>query len=229
MGQGYVHTNLVVLRERDASDFLLYAQRNPKACPIVEITEPGVAEPRLSAPGADLRTDLGQYVICKSGVEVGQVAAMTSNWSPDSVAFLIGSSVSFDYLLEQQGISCSQVWVLDTTLPTVPAGQFRGSLVVTMRWMTAAQAILATGITSRFPLCHGAPVHIGDPAAIGANLAAPLFGPPVEHIPPEMTPVFWACGVTPRRAALTSRIDHMITHAAGYAFVTDLIVECYSV
>ena len=51
---GYVQCNLVILPEAEAYDFLLFCQRNPKACPLVEVTDCGVPEPRLSAPGAEL-------------------------------------------------------------------------------------------------------------------------------------------------------------------------------
>src|SRR3970282_2259085 len=74
-------------------------------------------------------------------------------------------------------------WVLNSRIPTVPAGRFRGDMVVTMRWLTPGQAIVATQVSSRFPYNHGAPIHIGDPAAIGADLAQPLFGGPVPALP----------------------------------------------
>ncbi len=112
--------------------------------------------------------------------------------------------------------------MLRTTKPTIPAGRFHGPLVVTMRWLTAEQAAIATKVTERFPFNHGAPIHIGDPAAIGADLDNPYFGPPVTAIPSTVVPVFWACGVTPQEAALAANIDVMITHAPGHGFVTDL-------
>ena len=56
-------------------------------------------------------------------------------------------------------------------------------MIVTMRWLTAQQAITATQVTSRFPFNHGAPIHLGDPAAIGADLEEPLFGGPVPPTP----------------------------------------------
>jgi len=93
---------------------------------------------------------------------------------------------------------------------------------VTMRWLTPGQAITATQVTARFPFNHGAPIHIGDPAAIGADLAHPLHGPPVKEIPREFVPVFWACGVTPQAAAEAAKIDLMIAHAPAHGFITDL-------
>lgn len=220
---GYVQCNLVVLPESEAYEFLLYCQRNPKACPLVEVTDSGVPEPRLSAPCAELRSDLPRYAVFRKGVREEDLTDIRALWRQDSVGFLIGSSLTFDDALERAGVPKSkEVWVLNTELPTVPAGRYTGSLVVTMRWMTPSQAIIATQLTSRYPFNHGAPVHVGDPAGIGADLASPLVGDPVEEIPSGVMPVFWACGVTPQQTALLAKPDLMITHAPGHGFVTDL-------
>ena len=219
---GWVQCNLVVLPKVDAYDFLVFCQRNPKACPVIEVTDPGNPEPRFSAPGADLRTDLARYAVYRKGVLTEEVEDIKPLWQEDSVAFLIGSSLTFDFALERAGVPMSQVRVLDTTIPTIPAGKFSGPLVVTVRLMTPAHAIIATQLTARFPFNHGAPIHIGDPGAIGVDLQRPLSGVPVTSVPPELVPVFWACGVTPQRVAMISKIDFMITHVSGYAFITDL-------
>jgi uncharacterized protein YcsI (UPF0317 family) len=44
-------------------------------------------------------------------------------------------------------------------------------------------------------------------------------------VPPGIVPVFWACGVMPREAALTARVDLMITHAPAHGFVTDRLAD----
>ena len=72
---------------------------------------------------------------------------------------------------------------------------------------------------------HGAPIHIGDPDAIGADLEHPIVGPPPQDIPHGFMPVFWACGVTPQRVALASKPELMITHAPAHSFVTDLLAD----
>ena len=220
---GYVQCNLVVLPMADAYDFLLYCQRNPKACPLIDVTDAGSPEPRLSAQGADLRTDLARYRVFRQGVNTEEVTDICAFWHDDSVGFLIGSSLTFDAALERAGVPKSkEVWVLNTTLATIPAGKFHGALTVTMRWMTAEQAIIATQLTSRFQSNHGAPIHLGDPAQIGADLNHPIYGEPVERIPAGMVPVFWACGVTPQQVALTTKPDLMLTHAPAHGFITDL-------
>jgi uncharacterized protein YcsI (UPF0317 family) len=219
----YVQCNLVILVRELAYDFLVYCQRNPKACPVIEVTDPGDPEPRRSAPGADLRSDLPRYRVYRHGVLDTERHDVRDLWHDDSVGFLIGSSLTFDQALVRAGVPRSEeVWVLNTRIETVPAGPFRGPLVVTMRWMTPAQAVIATQLTGRFPANHGAPVHIGDPDAIGADLSRPIYGRPVDRIPPGTMPVYWACGVTPQKSAESAKPDLMITHAPGHGFITDL-------
>lgn len=223
LAMGFVQCNLVVLREAYAYEFLLYCQRNQRACPVLEVTDPGIPEPARLAPGADLRTDLPRYAVYRDGRRVSDMTDVRSLWEDDFVAFLIGSGITFDQALEDAGVRTTKDrWVLRTTLPTERAGRFRGPLVVTMRWLEPAQVITATQVTARFPFNHGAPLHIGDPGAIGADLANPYFGPPVDAVPADVVPVFWACGVTPQEAAIQAGIDIMITHSPGHGFVTDL-------
>lgn len=223
LAPGYVQCNLAVVPGPLAFEFLLYCQRNARACPVLEVCDPGSPEPRQLAPGADLRTDLPRYAVYRNGERLADVSDISHLWKPDLVAFLIGSGITFDQALERAGVPTDRDrWVLRSKIPTVPAGRFRGAMAVTMRWLTPEQAIVATQVSSRFPFNHGAPIHIGDPAAIGADLEKPLYGPPVPHTPKNLVPVFWACGVTPQEAALAARIEFMIAHAPAHGFITDL-------
>ena len=220
---GFVQCNLVIIRQALAYEFLLYCQRNQKSCPVIEVTDVGSPVPKFSAPDADLRTDLPKYAIFRDGVAQRQVTDIVDLWEDDFVSFLIGSGISFDNALENAGVPTGRDrWVVRTTLPTISAGRFCGPLVATMRWLTPEQAIVATQVSARFPFNHGAPIHIGDPTAIGADLDDPLYGPPVSQIPDGKISVFWACGVTPQAAAENARIKLMITHAPAHGFITDL-------
>src|SRR3972149_5235676 len=94
-----------------------------------------------------------------------------------------------------------------------PAGAFNGPLVVTMRPIPAPLVPRAVQISGRFPAVHGAPVHVGDPAALGIrDLGKPEFGDAVTIRPGEV-PVFWACGVTPQAVAMQAKPPLMITRA----------------
>ena len=223
---GFVQCNLVLLPRQHAFDFLLYCQRNQRACPLLEVTDPGDPVPHRLAPAADLRTDVARYRVFRDGVAVEDRTEISALWRDDLVAFLIGSGITFDAALERAGVPTDRYrWVLRTALATEPAGPFRGPLIVTMRLLTPEQAIVATQVTARFPFNHGAPIHLGDPAPIGAALAAPLFGGPVPPGLAGLMPVFWACGVTPQAAAEAARLPLMITHAPAHSFITDMRAE----
>jgi len=227
LAPGFVQANLVVLPCDLAFDFLLFAQRNPKPCPLLEVVEAGQVEPRQMAPGADLRVDLPRYRIYRDGELVDEPIEISSAWRDDLVSFLLGCSFTFESALVEAGIpvrhieQCTNVPMFITSIPTVPAGVFHGPMVVSMRPLPPDRIIRAVQVTSRFPAVHGAPIHIGDPAAIGIrDIGRPDLGDPVEIRPGEV-PVFWACGVTPQAVAMASRPPLMITHAPGHMFVTD--------
>jgi uncharacterized protein YcsI (UPF0317 family) len=116
-----------------------------------------------------------------------------------------------------------------TGLACRPAGVFRGPMVVSMRPIPAPLVPRAITVTARYPMAHGAPVHVGDPARIGiADLGTPDWGDAPTMLAGE-EPVFWACGVTPQAVALEARPPFVITHAPGHMFVTDLPDHALSV
>jgi uncharacterized protein YcsI (UPF0317 family) len=231
LAEGYAQANLVVLPRADAFDFLLFCQRNPKPCPVLEVTDPGCPEPKITAPGADLRTDVPKYRVYRHGELVAEVTDLHNLWRDDLVAFLLGCSFTFEGALLRAGVpvrhieaGCN-VSMYRTNIPCRSAGKFHGPLVVTMRPIPAHLVARATQVTGRYPAVHGAPVWVGEPGALGiGDLQRPDWGDPVEIRPGEV-PVFWACGVTPQAVALASKPDFMITHAPGYMFVTDLLDE----
>ena len=222
----FVQTNLVVLPQADAFDFLRFCGRNPKPCPLIEATDPGDPEPKLTAAGADLRTDLPRYRVYRKGELVDEPTDVRGLWRDDFVAFLIGCSFSFEEALLSAGVPVrhveagTNVPMYRTSVPCTPAGEFSGPLVVSMRPIPSRLVPLAVTTTARVPQVHGAPVHVGDPGAIGiADLDRPDYGEPVEIRPSEL-PVFWACGVTPQAVALEAAPEVMITHSPGHMFVT---------
>ena len=224
---GYVQANLMVLPREAAFDFLLFCQRNPKPCPLIEVLDVGQTEPAC-APGADLRTDLPRYRVYQGGQLAGEVADASSLWREDLVSFVIGCSFSFEEALAAAGVPLRHVErgcnvpMYRTSRACAQAGRFAGPLVVSMRPIPAEKVALAVQVTSRFEKVHGAPVHVGAPEALGiGDLGKPDYGDPVDVRPGEL-PVFWACGVTPQAVALASRLPFCITHAPGHMFVSDL-------
>jgi uncharacterized protein YcsI (UPF0317 family) len=231
MAPEFAQANLVILPEELAADFLLFCQRNPKPCPLLDVTSPGSPVPQRVAPDADLRTDLPKYRIWRDGQLVDEPTQIGQYWQENLVGFLLGCSFTFEAALVRAGVpvrhlelGCN-VPMFRTSIPCQPAGMFHGPLVVSMRPMRAAEAIRAVQITSRYPSVHGAPVHLGDPGLLGiADLARPDFGDPVPVADGEL-PVFWACGVTPQAAVMSARPPLAITHSPGCMFVTDLLNE----
>jgi uncharacterized protein YcsI (UPF0317 family) len=228
---GYVQANLVILPERLASDFLLFCQRNPGPCPLLEVTAPGDFEAKATAPGSDLRVDVPRYRIYRNGRLDIEREDLLDLWEDDWVSFLLGCSFTFDTALERAGVPArhleerKNVSMYATTRPCEPVGRFSGPLVVTMRPIPAELVSRAAAVTSEFPLAHGAPVHLGDPAALGIeDLGRPDFGDAVSIREGEV-PVFWACGVTPQAVAMKARPELMVTHSPGHMFVTDLTLE----
>jgi len=227
-GPGHVQANLAVLPKEQAYDFLLFCQRNPRACPLIEVTDVGSVEPVGVAPGADLRTDLPRYRIYKDGVLADEVTDATPYWRDDLVAFLLGCSFTFEWAILEAGIDLwhvkhgKNVAMWRTSIDCRPAGAFHGPMVVSMLPIPSSQLSKAVTASARFPSAHGAPIHIGDPSIIGIkDVAKPDWGDPQPFGPGDV-PVFWACGVTPQAVALESKPPFMLTHSPGHMFITDL-------
>ena len=192
LGPGFVQANMAVLPRDDAYDFLLFCQRNPRPCPLIEVTD------------------------------------VKAFWRDDLVAFLLGCSFTFEWALMDAGIPLRHVergcnvsmW--KTSIDCRPAGRFHGPMVVSMRPIPNEMVAKAVTASARFPGAHGAPIHVGDPAAIGVkDVTKPDWGDAVEIKRGEV-PVFWACGVTPQAVALASKPAFMITHSPGHMFITDI-------
>ncbi len=228
VASGFAQVNLVVLRADAASEFEQFCALNPKPCPLLETTKPGRYQPSMMAPSADVRTDLPRYRVFRNGACIDRPASIEKYWQPDLVAFLIGCSFTFETALLKAGIPVRHIEegrnvpMYRTNIACRPAGRFAGPLVVSMRPMTPQQAEQSAQITARLPRVHGAPIHVGDPAAIGvAAIDRPDYGDAVTIRDGE-APVFWACGVTPMEAIIRAKPDIAITHEPGHMLVTDV-------
>jgi len=234
LARRHVQTNLVILPGDYAFDFLKFCVRNPKPCPILEVTDAGSPEPPVMAPGADLRTDVPKYRVYREGRLVDEPTDIEAYWRSDLVSFLIGCSFTFERALLDAGLRLAHVDqgrnvpMYVTGRECVPSGPFAGPMVVSMRPYLPEEIPLAVAISGRYPTMHGAPVHIGDPDLLGVMaMNDPEFGEPVE-IAENQVPVFWACGVTPQAVAISARPPLMITHSPGHMFVTDRLDTEYA-
>ena len=224
---GRIQANLMVVPKANALDFMLFAQRNPKPCPLIEVLNPGAVEPDC-ARGANIATDIPGYRVYRDGELTEERDDVAELWQDDFVSFLIGCSFSFESALMKAGIALRHVnegrnvAMFRTNIACVPAGVFSGEMVVSMRPIKSRDVSRVVQICERFTVAHGAPVHVGNPEAIGvADLQRPDYGDAVS-IEEDEVPVFWACGVTPQWVAQRSRLPLCITHAPGRMFVTDI-------
>jgi uncharacterized protein YcsI (UPF0317 family) len=229
---GHAQANVVILPLAAADRFEDFCRANWRPCPLIERLLPGDPEPRASAPGADLRTDLPRYRVYGGGRGMEERTDIVELWRNDAVGFLLGCSFSFEQALSLAGLTPRyleegrNVPMYRTNRPTIAAGPFDGPLVVSMRPVPAARVDEAIGITAPFVDAHGSPVHVGAPDAIGIrDLAQPDYGD-ASTVRPGEVPLFWACGVTSQVAVIAAlergAIDWAITHAPGHMLVTDL-------
>jgi len=228
MAPGYVQGNLAILPAKLASDFMRFCQLNPKPCPVLAAGAPG--DPHLPSLGGDLdiRTDLCRYKVFRNGELIDEPTDLTKHWRDDLVIFALGCSFSFEDALMQDGMELRHITngttvpMYRTNVPTTAAGPFHGPLVVSMRPFADAQVETVKQVTARFPRVHGAPLHAGDPAALGINdVTQPDWGEVLLPQPGE-TALFWGCGLTALAALESSGIPLFITHAPGKMLVTDL-------
>ncbi len=228
LAPGYVQANLVIMPREHAFHFLAWCSRNSRPCPVLDVLEPGIAEPSI-APGADLRTDLPRYRVYRGAdAAAEEVEDIRAVWREDLTSFLLGCSYTFEAALVRAGVPVrhweagSNVPMYITNIATAGAGPFAGPTVVSMRPVPGRLVARAVQVTSRFPGAHGAPLHVGGPADIGVrDLARPDFGDPPQMQPGDV-PVFWACGVTSQVALARAGLPFFIGHSPGHMFVSDI-------
>lgn len=224
--EGWAQANVLAVPSALALDLMIFAQRNPKPCPILDVLEPGQRSSRRFH--GDIATDVPQYRIYEHGELVAEVDSVSDRWREDLVTFLLGCSFSFERALSDSGIAMrhtdaeTTVPMYRTTITCEPAGVFSSPMVVSMRGIPASRVADAVTTSSRYPDVHGAPVHIGRPDLIGIHdLSVPDWGdPPV--LEEGDIPVFWACGVTPQAMVMASRPEFAIAHAPGRMAITDI-------
>ena len=144
---GYTQANLVIVPQAYAYDFLLLAQRNPRPCPILEVSDVGSRQLQEFAQDVDLATDFPRYRVYQNGKLVAEPTAVDDYWQNDFVAFLIGCSFSFEAELVATGCGIP-AWesTFRCTIPIyhcVPPGACRG------RWSWACDQCQLTKLPRR--------------------------------------------------------------------------------
>ncbi|WP_211460644.1 putative hydro-lyase [Collimonas silvisoli] len=231
----FAQANLAILPKAYADDFLNFCSLNPKSCPLLGVGGLGKWDLARIGSNIDIRSDVPAYYIYRDGKLAEERASLHDVWQSDFVVFAIGCSFSFEQMLIKDGIPLrhieqqKNVAMYRTNIKNKAVGPFGGNMVVSMRPMTAENAIKAIQLTARFPAIHGAPIHIGNPMEIGIeDIGQPDFGDAITILPNEL-PVFWACGVTPQEAIRAAGLSIAITHKPGYMLITDIpnsTLEC---
>ena len=104
--RGYIQANLCILPAEYAFDFLLFCQRNPKPCPLLQVLENGIYQ----LGDIDIRSDLPRYRIYEDGILSREVEDISDIWRDnDWVTFLIGCSFSFEDALELAGLKIRHI------------------------------------------------------------------------------------------------------------------------
>src|SRR5437667_4744131 len=96
LGANHVQANLAVLPKASAYDFLLFCQRNPRPCPLLEVTDVGSAEPVGVAPGADLRAAIPGYRTYTHGELTHGVTDAAPYCRADLVGCLLRCTLPFE-------------------------------------------------------------------------------------------------------------------------------------
>ncbi len=227
LAPGCIQGNIIILPQAQATAFIEFCEKNHRACPLVATSEPG--DPRLPTLGADIdmRHDLPGYRVFRDGAMVGEVTDVADLWRDDLVTCVLGCSFTFEGALLAEGIPLRHIQrgcgvaMYRTNRLNVAVGPFGGTMVVSMRPLSHANAERAAEITARYPDMHGAPVHIGDPAELGiADIMRVDYGDAVPVEAGEVS-VFWACGVTSQVAVESARLPFFISHAPGKMLITD--------
>lgn len=226
LAPGFVQANLAVVPRDVADEFLAWCRANPKPCPVLGIG--GRSIPELGV--ADIARDLPRYRVWRDGEVVETPTDVAAIWRDDLVSVALGCSYSFDDALAAAGVRLRHVEqrinppLYTSSLQTRAVGRFSGKVIVAARPIARDQVVRAVAVTARYPLAHGAPVHLGDPRAIGIDPDAPSNGSRLRPEASEIA-VFWACGVTPETALRSAKLPFAITHFPGAMLLTDLRLE----
>jgi uncharacterized protein YcsI (UPF0317 family) len=232
---GYMQCHLVVLDISFAMDFILFCQRNAQTFPLLEIctgaatTKSYIPKDFASSSDIDLRTDLPKYSIYRNGEWEQHVTDITDIWPESAVAFLIGSSFSYDGSLIDAGIplrsvnASKNVPYYVTNVPCQPAGPFHGSVVVSMMPIPCTKVAQHILITQEYPYINGTPICVGGEGnSIGVqDINTPDYGDRIEYDPRSDVPVFHMCGATMQNVFSKSNVPFVITSACGCMLVTD--------
>ena len=229
LSQNMLQTNIIILEKKYALDFMIFCQRNPKACPLVGVTDVGSPFFKTLGSNIDIRTDVPSYNIYKNGQLFDTVNQIVDCWNENLIAFAIGCSFTFEHSLIRHGFSIDHidnnkvVPMYKTNIKNVSSGPFANTMVVSMRIFKKNKINNVFDICKAFHWAHGSPIHFGNPQEIGiTKIENPDWGDAPRLLLNDEVYVFWACGVTPQNAILDSTVPFCMSHTPGYMLITDV-------
>jgi uncharacterized protein YcsI (UPF0317 family) len=228
---GYAQHSMAIVPQDYALEFLVFCLRNPRACYVADVCEPGSPHPPVIAPDADVRTDCHRYRVFKDGVLVDEPNDILSYWKNNMVAFMLNCSMGFEGVLRQKHVNFVTNGTHISNIPCRPSGRFKcdGMIVSTRVFATSNDAVRAVQITSELPVSHGYPLDIGDGTKIGIDITNPMWNP--SHPAPAVVPkagevcMSWGCAVTPEIAIKAAKPPIAIVHYPGMVFVGNARTE----
>ena len=109
LSKNMLQTNLIILEQKNALDFMIFCQRNPKACPLVGVSDVGAPFLKTLGKNIDVRTDVPSYNIYKAGKLHSKVHEISNLWNENLVAFAIGCSFTFEHSLIRNGFTIDHI------------------------------------------------------------------------------------------------------------------------
>ena len=223
-----IQYNVVLLEASFANRFKLFCESNPVPCPCHYVSAPNEVSAGPLCPDSDVRTDVSKYRVLENGEHTSTVSTLMDGDVRDHVTFYLGCSYTFEHALINSGIPQrhmqhnNSVAMYISNIQCVSVPPFECNMVVSMRYIPFEFLRLAHEVSASFPLSHGAPIWIGNPARIGIReLSVPDFG---EYSAPSEgdVPVFWGCGVTTQQALVSAKLGRVFTHYPGHMFISDV-------
>jgi len=183
LSKNMLQTNLIILEKQYALDFMIFCQRNPKACPLVAVTNVGDPFFKTLGNNIDVRTDVPSYNIYENGNFNKTVNQISEFWNENLIGFAIGCSFTFEHSLLRHGFSIDHISenkvvpMYSTNIKNEKSGPFENTMVVSMRIFKKDQVDKIINICKSFHWAHGKPIHVGDPNEIGINnIFKPTWG-----------------------------------------------------
>lgn len=223
--------NLFVLPRDEAFAFLAFCYANYASGSVVGFSDAGDPLVPLGTSLLDVRDAAGCYDIVRGAGPIEQRSNLREVWRDNLVSIAIGCSLALDEILAAAGLATRhaalglRVPVYATRLATRAVAPFSPRLHVSMRIVALSDVERLVAISRAYPALHGAPIHVGDPAALGIDdLTAPLLGDALAPGKGEVC-AFWGCGVTLRAGLAAAAMPLWMANSEGHLARTDLTAD----